>query len=512
MPQKNRGSSPASQPANEPATHGGGTGPSLPDSNSDVNGPAESSSDTQQNAAVSLNDALHSEPNTNADQPPAQNKSKLPQVATRSARPLLPQRTAPTNRAPEPQVTRKARKPEPREWFARLRIREDRLARLWVANLASRDVVVWSHKEKRWVALLGVPELRDALKAAEQERANNPRSVAGRPSSVPPTRLSQPPASLPPSPPPTWLRTTTVSTAGELRLQSIAQDAMAASLGRTKAVSRATIPPSTPSSSRQRLASYSRSYGLGQSPLRESSLKIRASRWHWLAIERMLWVLGGALFVLALSAANANDEHSTPFEPASVVLAADVNALPEIDNAGATARNDPTVAKSPWFGDLQIQTPLVPSGCPSLQSVAESRERLPQDPMRRDDVRQGDGERTTVETDSGHSTTTKAHPHVPAFLREAVQASAQQPEIQEDFDFAAARIALINAAINARSCPGSNLRGKAIVTFDPSGQARAVDIPLLIGDGVDRDCIARTFKGVHVPKFTGGAVAVKKDF
>ena len=131
---------------------------------------------------------------------------------------------------------------------------------------------------------------------------------------------------------------------------------------------------------------------------------------------------------------------------------------------------------------------------------------------RRDDVRQGDGDRATAETDAGHSTTTKAHSHVPAFLREAVQASAQQLEVPENFDFAAARIALINAAINARSCPGSNLRGKAIVTFDPSGQARAVDIPLLIGDGADRDCIARTFKGVHVPRFTGGAVAVKKDF
>jgi len=226
----------------------------------------------------------------------------------------------------------------------------------------------------------------------------------------------------------------------------------------------------------------------------------------------MLWVLGGALFVVALSAANANDEHSTPFEPASVVLAADVNALPEIDNAGTTGRNGPTVAKSPWFGDLQNQTPLVPSGCPSLQAVAESREMLPQDSGRRDDVRQGDGDRATAETDAGHSTTTKAHSHVPAFLREAVQASAQQLEVPENFDFAAARIALINAAINARSCPGSNLRGKAIVTFDPSGQARAVDIPLLIGDGADRDCIARTFKGVHVPRFTGGAVAVKKDF
>jgi hypothetical protein len=51
-------------------------------------------------------------------------------------------------------------------WYARLRIRDDRLAKLWAWKLAEHDVIVWSESDERWKQLLAVPELRAAVRKA----------------------------------------------------------------------------------------------------------------------------------------------------------------------------------------------------------------------------------------------------------------------------------------------------------------------------------------------------------
>jgi hypothetical protein len=84
--------------------------------------------------------------------------------------------------------------------------------------------------------------------------------------------------------------------------------------------------------------------------------------------------------------------------------------------------------------------------------------------------------------------------------------------VPPDLNFPAIRAALFNAAAVARTCPGESISGKTVVTFEPNGTVRSVDIPLLIGDRPDRNCIVRSFKALRVPPFTGRAVAVKKDF
>ncbi len=51
-------------------------------------------------------------------------------------------------------------------WYVRLKIRDDRLAKLWAWKLAEHDVIVWSEAEERWKQLLAVPELRAAVRKA----------------------------------------------------------------------------------------------------------------------------------------------------------------------------------------------------------------------------------------------------------------------------------------------------------------------------------------------------------
>ena len=89
-----------------------------------------------------------------------------------------------------------------RMWYVRLRIRDDRLAKLWVWKLADHDVIVWSESEERWKRLLAVPELRAAVRSATTSayaRTKPPSeapaalSEALRASSAPPPISSAPP-------------------------------------------------------------------------------------------------------------------------------------------------------------------------------------------------------------------------------------------------------------------------------------------------------------------------------
>jgi hypothetical protein len=222
----------------------------------------------------------------------------------------------------------------------------------------------------------------------------------------------------------------------------------------------------------------------------------RFQRWPWKALERILWVAAGVGLVLALSGVGSTDETSNGLAPATYVVTADLNreSSDSRTNADSFAR---------WFEAPQQRTLLAPPVDHATANVNQGRE---SDTL------------TTPQAQSEHgegASSTKPRTKVAVFPRSAGEPNPAPPqELKEpqDFDLPTARIALINAVANAKSCPGSGVQGKVIVTFDPSGFARAVDIPLLIGDGVDRDCIARVFKAVRVPVFTGGAVAVKKDF
>ena len=84
-----------------------------------------------------------------------------------------------------------------------------------------------------------------------------------------------------------------------------------------------------------------------------------------------------------------------------------------------------------------------------------------------------------------------------------------------DFDQAAARVALAMAASQASSCkqpddPGGGAR--VSVTFSPSGRAMSAQVVGAPFQGTRTGaCIARTFRGVTVPPFSGDPVTVTKS-
>lgn len=87
--------------------------------------------------------------------------------------------------AAEPVTSANDDSDESRKWYVRLRIRDDRLAKLWVWKLADHDAIVWSESDERWKKLLAVPELRAAVRQATTSAYA--RKTAPSEAPVPPT-------------------------------------------------------------------------------------------------------------------------------------------------------------------------------------------------------------------------------------------------------------------------------------------------------------------------------------
>jgi predicted Zn finger-like uncharacterized protein len=95
-------------------------------------------------------------------------------------------------------------------------------------------------------------------------------------------------------------------------------------------------------------------------------------------------------------------------------------------------------------------------------------------------------------------------------MRRSVGATCEGHEL----DRAAATHAL--EAVSLASCRGANSpngQGHVVVTLQPSGAASNADVdaPPFAGTDTGR-CIARAYRGVHVPAFTGASVTVGKRF
>jgi hypothetical protein len=66
------------------------------------------------------------------------------------------------------------------------------------------------------------------------------------------------------------------------------------------------------------------------------------------------------------------------------------------------------------------------------------------------------------------------------------------------------------AASAATSCDSGPRRGRAAVTFAPSGNVMSVTLLQSFGDVAVNGCVLRAFGRVHVPPFTGDPVEVRK--
>jgi predicted Zn finger-like uncharacterized protein len=98
----------------------------------------------------------------------------------------------------------------------------------------------------------------------------------------------------------------------------------------------------------------------------------------------------------------------------------------------------------------------------------------------------------------------------PAATTAPAAAAASEP-----FDTASAKETLTAAAGNASSCKemgGPIGNGKVSITFAPSGRATSVAVTGDLAGTTVGSCVARLFRGVHVPAFSGDAVTVAKSF
>jgi predicted Zn finger-like uncharacterized protein len=85
----------------------------------------------------------------------------------------------------------------------------------------------------------------------------------------------------------------------------------------------------------------------------------------------------------------------------------------------------------------------------------------------------------------------------------------------EPFDAAAAKEALSGATANVASCKemgGPTGNGRVSITFAPSGRPTSVAVTGDLAGTTVGSCIARLYRGVRVPAFSGDAVTVAKGF
>ena len=66
------------------------------------------------------------------------------------------------------------------------------------------------------------------------------------------------------------------------------------------------------------------------------------------------------------------------------------------------------------------------------------------------------------------------------------------------------------AASAATSCDSGPRRGRAAVTFAPSGNVMSVNLIQSFGDVAVNGCVLRAFGRVRIPPFTGDPVEVRK--
>ena len=83
------------------------------------------------------------------------------------------------------------------------------------------------------------------------------------------------------------------------------------------------------------------------------------------------------------------------------------------------------------------------------------------------------------------------------------------------FDRDAARSKVFAAAANASSCRskgGPTGRGKAAVTVGPDGRVLSVSISGPVSGNKVGRCVARIFRSLRVPAFSGSPVTLSKSF
>ena len=440
------------------------------------------------------------------------------------------------------------------EWFVRLRLTEDRIAKLWVRRLAPLDVLVWWEENQTWAPLLAVPEMRTAVAAMRdtdearrhehgellppppeeealdlgvRDASEKLRQVERRPVETPPEVEARHGAELQQS---GWVEKWRQRLVAEARMTPAVKALIS---GAQRNMDQAAMlrpkdirpppsslppmvvdmaPPEIPAAPRAPKVEVPTSHDTGSranratpaptlviparvAPTRTASTIVGLLRSRVGSIERALWLAAAAvLMVMVVALVNRRSPSAA-----------------QSSDEPTQAKQASAMVRAPVVRTSVVRRPSAPTGAASVGSEPKGGESAASDVPR---ARDAQAARQATRR-APPSLRTVSRPPVsqvaPATGSPPTTGGGPQPEVGA-FDRGGARRALISAAQRVAYCGEGPISGSVVVTFVPSGFVRNVSLATLVGENVRADCVLRAFQAVRITPYSGAPVTASKSF
>lgn len=414
------------------------------------------------------------------------------------------------------------------KWYLRLQLPTNCLAELWVRDVTPHNVLAWSDGNQNWVPLLAVPELREAIRSAQDKKTRDL------------LRPTEPPGDgHEPLPRPRGLGSGSGTRADQvMRSWSMPVPSPRPPSLVPSPLTVATVPAPCPPSTMPPPAVVSSRLSTMPPPAMAMPAIPRPARLPvFCGAER------GAIASAALPLAATSDQEGTLTPPnrATVPAPPPVGKLLSIVNleralwlsAGVSiatgaflVMQGPAARSAPSDGDRAASTAVV-AGTPKAQtgercepprveplSGVASAEELPLVGKDGKLLKPSKSKGATSSQVARAPATPATHRAVgaPAQTQKWVAPSAPASVPAGSFDPMLARRVLSSAASRARSCADGPISGSVLVTFAPSGFVQSASLASVQGEAVRQPCVLRAFQEARVSPFEGAPVSVKKSF
>jgi hypothetical protein len=352
--------------------------------------------------------------------------------------------------------------------YARLRLRHDYLAKLWVYGLTPRDVVVWSPERQCWVPMLLVRPLREAVLDLLEAHEGHPQSL-----------------------------TCTRQSAADLGVDSLLSAPALDAEPLPGPGASSTIPPTVVTARPPEIPRSPKVPDFGDAGVRTRITRLVASIGARQYAERAVWMAAGiALVVGGMLALRVREPRTSGSPQAVAPPRTSAERLPACaDSHVAAASRTSTAASERIYSisELPIESSATAQRSPAVQAIAVA---APVGRKRRATAKSG-------------STTELASPGAQSAEGGPTTAS-EPPPLARTLDADAARRALDAAARRARLCADQGARGSVVVTINGAGRAQNVSLSSTVGS--HDACLLGAFGQVRVPPFSGPPVTVRKSF
>jgi hypothetical protein len=456
------------------------------------------------------------------------------------------------------------------KWYLRLELRTDCLADLWIKDQTPHNVLAWSDGMESWVPLLTVPELREAIRSAQDKKTRDllsqpppalnhssqsgqsriplppprsagavvstakaspaqfwsmphPRPVSSRPPPVP-TTVPAPPRTGGSTVPPVLGNTTASSSAiqvptttrnsyppASMEVPSIPRPARVPQFSESTATllnKGSYRPPPNNALSNNALVTLQSPHGTLTPPAVTVIPPVTRSRSENLVnLERVLWLAAGVSVATAGFFIFGSHDAKTDGLATNASVNVGGGKVPVSSLAANTVASHPATTQGQRPRDVAAVEDL-----PLVGSKAARESSAKWSSHGRSGAASSAGKGAAL-TDTGSSkgVAATALPAEKSGSASPIQLTA--PGASEGvFNPAQARRVLSSAASRAQSCADGPVSGSVMVTFAPSGFVQGASLNGLTGENVRSGCVLRAFQEARVSPFSGDPVSVKKSF